>query len=145
MKKLIFTVVSMLVFFCAYSQNAETEIRKLESEARDAILKKDTVALSILFSPGFVVNSPGNKVETFQDLLVRIKSGALDRESFEKNIEKITFTENVAIVMGNEIVKPTGNAANPGKTIKRRYTNIWLKNRKSWQLVARQSTIISVE
>ena len=145
MKKSIFTVVLMLILFCAYSQNAETEIRKLDGEARNAILKKDTLALRALFSPGFVVNSPGNKVETFQDLLVRIKSGALDRESFEKNIEKITFTENVAIVMGNETIKPTGNAAHSGKTVKRRYTNIWIKNKKSWQLVARQSTIISVE
>ena len=143
--KSIFTVVSMLIFFCAYSQNAETEIRKLEGEARNAILKKDTLVLLALFSPGFVVNSPGNKVETFQDLLIRIKSGALDRESFEKNIEKITFNENVAIVMGSEIVKPTGNAASAGRTIKRRYTNIWMKSKKSWQLVARQSTIISVE
>jgi len=145
MKKSILTFVSVLVLFCAYSQNQETEIRKLEGEAREAILKKDTVALRALYSPGFVVNSPGNRVETFQDLLVRIKSGGLDRDSFEKNIEKITFAENVAIVMGNEIVKPTGNAAHAGKIIKRRYTNIWMKNKKSWQLIARQSTITSVE
>ena len=145
MKKSIFILVSVFTFFCAYSQNAETEIRKLEGEAREAILKKDTVVLRTLFSPNFVVNSPGNRVETFQDLLVRIKSGAVDRESFEKNIEKITFTENIAIVMGNEIVKPTGNAAGAGKIIKRRYTNIWIKNKKNWQLVARQSTIVSVE
>jgi hypothetical protein len=145
MKKLIFTLVSVLIFFCAQSQDAETEIRKLENEAKDAILKKDSVAFSKLFAPGFVINSPANRVETFQDLLVRMRSGGIDRSTFEKNIEKITFAENMAIVMGNEIVVPKGRAANAGMTTKRRYTNVWVKTNDRWQLVARQSTIISME
>ncbi len=145
MKRLLVTVVAVLAFFCSHAQSAEAEIRKLEDEAREAILKKDTVAMRKLYSPDFVVNSPANKVETFQDLLARIRSGSIDRNTFEKNIEKISITGNVAIVMGNELVTPTGTAADTGKTVKRRYTNIWIKNKKSWQLVARQSTIISVE
>ncbi len=145
MKKSISTFAALLIFFCAQSQNAETEIRKLEGEARDAILKKDTVALAKLYSPDFIVNSPANRIETFQNVLARIRSGGLDRETFEKNIEKISFTNNVAIVMGNEVVTPKGKAADSGKTVKRRFTNVWVKNKTSWQLVARQSTIISVE
>jgi hypothetical protein len=47
--------------------------------------------------------------------------------------------------MGYDIVHPTGKMPNAGKTVKRRYTNIWIKNKNSWQLVARQATIISVE
>lgn len=135
----------LLVFFHAQSQDAETEIRKLEDEAKDAILKKDSLVFSKLFAPGFVINSPANKVETFQELLVRMRAGGIDRSSFEKNIEKITFVDNMAIVMGNEIVVPKGKAANAGMTTKRRYTNIWVKTKDSWQLVARQSTIISME
>ena len=145
MKKLIYTFAALLVFFCVGAQDPETEIRKLEEEAKEAIFKKDTVAFSKLYAPGFVVNSPANKVETFQDVLVRMRSGGIDRSTFEKNIERITFADNIAIVMGNEIVVPKGRAANAGMTTKRRYTNIWAKTKDSWQLVARQSTIISME
>ena len=146
MKKIIIASFSLLVFICACAQNtAEIEITKLENEQKEAYLKKDTITLAKLFSPFFVVNGPSNKVETFPDLLVRIRRGGSDREFYERIIEKITFADNIAIVMGNETIKPTGIAANAGKTVKRRYTNIWIKTKESWQLVARQSTIISVE
>lgn len=145
MKNLIFTFASLLIFVCANAQDAETEIRKLEAEAKEAVLKKDTVAFNKLFAPGFVLNAPANKVETYKELLVRMRAGGIDRSTFEQNIEKITFADNIAIVMGNEIVVPKGRAANAGMTTKRRYTNIWVKTKDSWQLVARQSTIISME
>ena len=145
MTKSILTFLGALTIVYASAQNTESEIRTLEGEAREAILRKDTIALKRLFSPDFVVNSPANRIETFQDLLGRIKHGGIDRETFEKNIEKVTITQNVAIVMGNEIVKPTGSAVDSGKTVKRRYTNVWIKNEAKWQLVARQSTITLIE
>jgi ketosteroid isomerase-like protein len=146
MKKLTIALISLFIFICAYSQNAEeTEIRKLEDEAKEAFLKKDTITLLKLYSPSVVFNSPANKVETFQEILAKIKRGGSDRESFERIIERITFTDNIAIVMGNETIKPTGQAPNAGKTVKRRYTDIWMKMETSWKLVARQSTIFAVE
>ena len=146
MKKLISTVVLLLILFCSYAQNSdETEIRKLEDEAKEAFLKKDTITLLKLYSPSIVFNSPANKVESFQEILAKIKRGGSDRESFERIIEKITFADNIAIVMGNETIKPTGQAPNAGKTVKRRYTDIWMKMETSWKLVARQSTIVSIE
>ena len=146
MKKIIITSLTFFIFFCAYAQTIiETEIRKLENAQREAFLKKDTVTLYQLFSSGFVVNAPTNKVTTLQDLKVLIRNGNVDMEAFERVTEKITFTNNIAIAMGNETLRPTGKMPNAGKTVKRRYTNIWMKNKKSWQLVARQSTIISVE
>jgi hypothetical protein len=57
----------------------------------------------------------------------------------------ITFIENVAIVMGSETTKASGNNPNAGKTAKRRFTHIWMKNNKSWRLVARQGTNTSLE
>ena len=146
MKKLTTTTVLLLILFCTYAQNRdETEIRKLEEEAKEAFLKKDTITLLKLYSPNVVFNSPANKVETFREILAKIKRGGSDRESFERIIERITFADNIAIVMGNETIKPTGQAPNAGKTVKRRYTDIWMKMETSWKLVARQSTIVSIE
>lgn len=146
MKKLSITFLSLLLFFFACAQSPEeTEIRKLENDHREAFLKKDTVTLFRLFASDFVVNAPTNRITTMQELKVLMQKGEVDMEAFERVTEKVTFNNNIAIAMGNETLHPTGKMPNAGKTVKRRYTNIWMKKENSWQLVARQATIISVE
>lgn len=146
MNKFRITIISILFIFNTHAQsNSETAIRKLEDEQREAFLKKDTSALYNLFSPDFVVHAPTNRITTLQQLKALIRSGEVDMEAFERVTEKVTFIENIAVAMGNETLKPTGKMPNAGKTVKRRYTNIWMKNKNTWQLVARQSTIVSIE
>jgi ketosteroid isomerase-like protein len=142
MKRLIITLSSVLIFFCTNAQSAaEIKIRKLENEQRAAFLKKDTTTLFELFSPNFVVNAPTNKVTTLQDLKFLIRKGEVDMEVFDRITERVTFNNNIAIAMGNETLHPTGKMPNAGKTVKRRYTNIWMKSKNSWQLVARQALL----
>lgn len=146
MKNFTLLLSSLLFSVCTYSQSAEeTEIRKLENAQREAFLKKDTTTLYKIFSPDFVVHAPTNKVTSLQKLKELIRSGEVDMAAFERVTEKVTFNNNIAIAMGHETLNPTGKMPNVGKTVKRRYTNIWMKTNESWQLVARQSTIISVE
>ena len=146
MKKLISALLSLLLFFCTYSQNAaENEIRKLDNEQKEAYFRRDTATLLKLFSPHLIINGFSNKFETLQDVLSRIRQEGNDMDYYDRIIEKVIFANNTAIVMGNETIKPSGKAVNAGKTVKRRFTNIWIPNKKSWQLVARQSTIISIE
>ena len=47
--------------------------------------------------------------------------------------------------MSKEITTPEKNTENAGKTVTRRYTNIWLKTKGIWLLTARQATNIVVE
>ncbi len=146
MKKIISTTLSLLVMIYSFAQNTEeTTIRKLEDAQREAFLKKDTNALYKIFAPDFVVNAPTNKITTLQQLKYLIRSGEVDMEVFERVTEKVTFNNNIAIAMGNETLHPSGKMPNAGKTVKRRYTNIWMKTNDNWRLIARQSTIISVE
>src|SRR5690606_1054610 len=145
MKKLL-TYMAILFCTATYAQSAaELEIRRLEDAQREAFQQKDTATLFKLFSPNFVVNAPTNKITTLQELIQLMRQGAVDMENFERITEKVTFNNNIAIAMGNETLHPTGKMPNAGKTVKRRYTNFWMKNKDAWQLVARQSTIISVE
>ena len=136
----------MLFVATTYAQtSAEMEILKLEDAQRKAFQNKDTATLFKLFSPNFVVNAPTNKITTLQELMRLMRQGAVDMEEFERITEKVTFNNNLAIAMGNETLHPVGKMPNAGKTVKRRYTNIWMKYEGGWQLVARQSSIISVE
>jgi hypothetical protein len=111
MKKLFFALLSLLVFFCTYAQNvAESTIRKLDNEQKEAYFRRDTVTLLKLFSPHVIINGFANKFETLQDVLNRIRQEGNDLVYYDRIIEKIIFANNTAIVMGNETNKTWRNS-----------------------------------
>ena len=124
----------------------EAEIRRLEILERESVLKGDSAALfDKIWSPNMVVNTPANIVGTVEGTKAILRSGGLNYLSFERNIEKIIFNDNIAITMGGEIIKPQGQQMNAGKTVSRRFTHVWLYKNNSWSIIARQATIIKVE
>ena len=138
---LIFTTDTLLA-----QDPREIEIRRLENIEREAVLKGDTTVLfEQLWSPAMVVNTPANRVGTVEVTKMLTRTGKLNYSSFERNIEKITFNENLAIVMGEEKLKPQGLSENAEKLIIRRFTNIWKFANSRWSIIARQATIIKVE
>jgi ketosteroid isomerase-like protein len=70
--------------------------------------------------------------------------GKIDISYSKKIIEKITFINDLAVVMGQDIVKPEGGMKDAGKTVTRRYTDVWIKTKDKWMLIIRQATIISI-
>ncbi len=125
-------------------ENIETTIRNLENAEGQAWVNKDTVALFKLFSQQLVVNTPLNRVATLDMLKKLMRAGAIDVSYSEKIIEKITFINDMAVVMGHDIVKPQGAMDNAGKTVTRQYTDVWIKDESGWHLTIRQATIISI-
>lgn len=129
---------------CFAQQPEENLIRKLEDNERQAILKGDTSQLSSLMSRKIIVQNPENAIVGFQQILDRVKNGKINYSSFERKIDHISFVNNIAIVMGLETLIPQGDTQNAGKTVKRRFTNIWTKEAGDWKLTARQATVVSV-
>ena len=124
----------------------EAEIRRMENMERESVLKGDSAALfDNIWSPNMIVNTPANVVGTVEGTKAHLRSGDLNYLSFERNIEKITFNDNVAITMGGEIIKPQGHQVNAGKTVTRRFTHVWLYKNNRWSIIARQATIIKIE
>ena len=141
----ILTTVFALTYFVSFAQDTrETEIKNLENMEGEAWVKKDSAMLFKLFSPDLVVNTPLNKVATLDIIRKLIRAGKIDISYSEKVIEKITFINDMAIVMGHDIVKPQGAMENAGKTVTRQYTDIWIKDKSGWHLTIRQATNISV-
>lgn len=142
--------ISICLTFAANIASAqdprEAEIKRMENLERTSVLKGDSAALfDKIWSPNMIVNTPANVVGTVEGTKAHLRSGNLNYLSFERNIEKITFNDNVAIVMGGEIIKPQGQQVNAGKTVSRRFTHVWLYKNNSWSIIARQATIIKVE
>jgi ketosteroid isomerase-like protein len=126
----------------AQNQAAEDEIRKLEQTEVQAILAKDTVTLKKLWDKNYVVHNPENKIVPASPNPFDRPVLQRARTSFTREVEHITLNGDIAISMGNETVVPAGDLPNAGQTVKRRYTNIWMKAGGSWKLVARHANII---
>jgi hypothetical protein len=121
----------------------EQEIRHREQAQVDALLKNDIAAMKQNWAADYVVNNPLNQV--IEASRGRIQSGTRTYSSFVRNIERVLVHENTVIVMGQETVVPSGAASDAGKTIVRRFTNIWMKREGKWLLTARQATVICKE
>lgn len=151
MKHLINFLASSVCLACfanfTFAQDPrEAEIRRMETLERESVLKGDSSALfEKIWSPNMIVNTPANIVGTVEGTKAHFRSGNLNYLSFERNIEKITFNDDVAIVMGGEVIKPQGTQPNAGKTVSRRFTHVWKFSNNSWSIIARQATIIKVE
>jgi hypothetical protein len=145
-KVLVVAFILGLIHTSSLAQQVnETFIRNLDNSELEAVLKGDSLALfDKIWSPNMVVNTPANRVGTVEGTKIALRTGKLDYSSFERTIEKITIFGNVGIVMGQEIVKPQRNNDNVGKTITRRFTNIWMNENNVWHMVARQATVISI-
>ena len=118
----------------------EQEIRALEQVQVDALLRNDIAAMKRNWATDYVVNNPRNEV--VEASKGRIASGTRTYASFIREVERVLIHGNTIIVMGQEIVVPSGAAPDAGKTIIRRFTNIWMNRDGKWLLTARQSTVI---
>ena len=119
--------------------NDETEIRRLEKYWTELLDKGDTTALLALWSKNYVVNNPNGKIVTPKNIVALIKGGHVF-PAVERIIEKITFNQDIAIVMGKELQQPASMITNHNEWIPRRFTNVWIKTESGWQLAARQSS-----
>ena len=119
--------------------NAEIEIKHLEKHWTELLNKGDTTSLLKIWSENYVVNNPNGKIVTPKEIVALMKSGH-KFPAVERIIEKITFNQDIAIVMGNELQQPKNMTTNHDDWILRRFTNVWIKTKEGWQLAARQST-----
>jgi ketosteroid isomerase-like protein len=122
---------------------AEATVRALDDQERLAALNQDYAALERLWSEHFIVNAPTNQILLNRKaVLDHFRKGMTTRSSYERSIEQIRVDGDVAIVMGAETLKPTGNAPFAGQTVHRRFTNIWRKEGDTWRLWARHANWI---
>jgi ketosteroid isomerase-like protein len=120
----------------------------LDSERRmeRAAASSDFDAMAAVFAPDLVVNSPINTVVTRENVLARMRSGQIAYEStFTRTIDFAGVRGDAVVVMGEEVVVPVGNAPAAGKTVHRRFTDIWRNYDGVWRLAIRQATITSAQ
>lgn len=135
-------LVCQLHQLCAQESSAEADIRKLEEQERQAVLRKDTATLRKIWDKHFLVNAPTNKIVISEDAVARPVITQMSYASFTREIEQVLVRGDVVFCMGSEIVVPADGHPNAGRETKRRYTNIWMRQNGVWTLVARHASII---
>ena len=122
------------------NEKLEQEIRKLEQAQVDALLRSDLAAMRSNWAKDYLVNNPFNvAIDASKG---PIQAGTLTYSSFIREIERLLIHGNTVIVMGRETVVPKRTSPDAGKTINRRFTNIWMKRRGKWLLIARHASVI---
>lgn len=122
------------------------KILQLDEQERQAVLKGDTVALfNRLWWPDILINSPGNVSNDLTAVRKRFRAGQIDYSAFTRSVERVHVYGRMAIILGEEKLQPKGVTDNVGKTVTRRFMNVYQQRGKEWRMIARQATIISVE
>ena len=146
---LLATIITCIVTGSVLAQNAkengelEQTIRRLELAESDAVVRSDVTALEKLWAEDLTVNNPQNQISRGRkEVLDRVRSGLLKYSSFVREIESVGIYGDTVIVMGLEVVTPVGDTPRAGQTLRRRYTNIWMKREGTWLLTARHANVI---
>ena len=131
------------------SSSDEARVRALDDQERLAALQRDVAALERLWSEELTVNAPNNKVVSGRQAVLDtfVHSQIIDFSRFDRAIEFVRAEGKFVFVMGLETVTPVGDAPSvglvAGRTIRRRFTNIWRNEQGTWRLFARHANVIA--
>ena len=122
------------------------EVLAARGKLDEAFAAQDLAAVSELCAKDLIVNTPANRVARREQVLGFFKAGRMNYESADVTIEALDARDDHVVIMGEEVVKPRDAAANAGKTVSRRFTDVWRRESdRKWRLTIRQATITSVK
>lgn len=96
------------------------------------------------FTPDAVVNGPTNSIVTAADATQRSRAGALNYKYMHSSIEYAApRREDEVVFMGEETYEFEAGMPQAGKTLRRRFTDLYRNVDGKWALSLRQATVIS--
>jgi ketosteroid isomerase-like protein len=111
----------------------------------EAIRAGDVETIASLFAPDLVVNNPLNRIAHRDAVEARFRNLLIAYEDFDTHFEFVGVRGELVFLMGEEVVRPTGQAPHAGKVVRRRFTDAWGEIDGAWKMVVRQATIFSIE
>lgn len=107
------------------------------------ILSKDTTYMRLFYPEDMIITNPFGQMIGKEKMIERVKEGIISYSQYEKTIEHFAMEgENTAFVIGEEVVKPTDDAArdDAGKLHSRRFTEVWVLRNGQWQRLIRHAS-----
>ena len=154
MKRIHLIPVALAIAVLAFSANAQKRtaapkasldqtIRSLDLEAAKAVLNHDEKGIARYFAINSVTNNPRNGLtKGSAGVIDAAKAGLIEYYKFERVVESVHIIGNTAITMGQETIVMKNQMDGPGAQYNRRYTNVWMRTGRAWQIVARHASNI---
>jgi ketosteroid isomerase-like protein len=130
------------------SKTEMAKVRKLMDYETEIVLKQDTNAMKQFYPDDMVVTNPYNQVINKRTILDRVKSNFVKYSSYEKVVDYYHLeNDDLLVVIGNETIVPASDANRDdrGKTVRRRFTEIWAKRNGEWKQVIRHFNNIDIK
>lgn len=119
-------------------QNEEQNIKRLEREKSEALIKKDVSSLRQIIADDFVgIESTGTAVDKIK-FIGDVETGSEKVQSVSHENIKVRISGDAAIVTGHtNIVRAKENGSQNAQVF---FTNVWTKRAGQWQIVNSQAT-----
>ena len=130
------------------SKKEMAKVRKLMDYETEIVLKQDTIAMKQFYPDDMVVTNPYNQVINKRMILDRVKSNFVKYSSIEKVVDYYHLeSDDLLIVIGNETIVPAldANRDDRGKTVTRRFTEIWVRRDNEWKQIIRHFNNIDIK
>ncbi|HKG67521.1 MAG TPA: nuclear transport factor 2 family protein [Segetibacter sp.] len=146
MKQIIFIVallISTSIFVFGQATNEEQNLKRIEQELTDALLKGDASVFERYLADAFIFTGPDGVVMSKAEFIAPIKSGDLKFESSKLDDMKVKLYGNTAVVTYQSTDKGTykGNDLSG----QYRWIDVFVKQGEGWQIVATQGTRIAAK
>jgi ketosteroid isomerase-like protein len=118
--------------------DSKDTIRLLESRRYTAMCEADAKTLEELLADSLVYTHSYGGADTKASYLDGIRSKKWQYQAVERPIEDIQVHGDCAVVTGQVRIQLLSGGQ--PKKLNSRFTNVWVKGRQGWQMVAWQST-----
>lgn len=127
---------------CLAGAATEKTIRELEQLQVKAAIGRDRATLEKIFAADFRIISPNGDLGTRAKLLDMLTGGPAPYQSAAYQTDIVRDYGNVVVSIGMDTVVPN-QGPQAGKTVLRRVTQVWQRQKGTWRLTLRQANIVT--
>jgi len=120
--------------------DVKANIRELESRRFRAMIEADAGALEVLLADSMVYTHSSATTDGKASYIAGVTSKKWQYRQIDRPVEEIQVHGDTAVVTGQ--VRIDILVEGKPKVMNSRYTDVWVKGPKGWQMVAWQSTPI---
>lgn len=120
---------------------AQEEIKKIEQERNQALLKHDTATLERMTSDDYTFINQRGELRTKSEILAGFKSGTFNYDAREISDLEVRVYGDTAVVTGRAKQKGVENSKDYSG--ENRFTRVYVKQNGRWVSVALQVTLVA--
>ena len=134
--------LSAVLTTAAFADNAERAVLQMEEARVHAMLAGNLPALSEFLSADLTYVHSGGQLETRSEFIERLKTGKLRYRRFDRQEVRARVYGKTAVVTGRAHVEVDADGGPNAFEI--RFLDVWVRQNGRWQMVAWQSTRLTL-